>query len=100
MTTSPVTALTDEMISDLERTVADATEGQPNDTLAYLLADRSELKRDTDRLQKLADMMEMSYGRHNTAHWGFPDRLVKSTREGCTLEGLRAFIDNDFQEQE
>lgn len=55
---------------------------------------------DTERLQKLADMMEMSYGRHETGMYQFPGVFVKSTREGCTLEDLRAFIDSDFKEQE
>jgi len=55
---------------------------------------------DTDRLQKLADMMEMSFGRHETGMWQFPIVMIKSSREGCTLDDLRAFIDSDFQEQE
>jgi len=55
---------------------------------------------DTERLQKLADMMEMSFGRHDTGMWLFPLGAVKSSREGCTLDDLRAFIDSDFQEQE
>lgn len=55
---------------------------------------------DTERLQKLADMMEMSFGRHDTGMWMFTVGAVKSSREGCTLDDLRAFIDNDFEEQE
>lgn len=55
---------------------------------------------DTERLQKLADMMEMSFGRNDTGMWLFPLGAVESSREGCTLDDLRAFIDSDFQERE
>jgi hypothetical protein len=55
---------------------------------------------DTERLQKLADMMELSYGSRDTGLWTFPLGAVHSNRECCTLDDLRAFIDSDFQEQE
>ena len=55
MTTPPIVSITDELITELERAVADATEGRANDTLEALLAERAELKRDAERYRWLRE---------------------------------------------
>ncbi len=54
---------------------------------------------DTERLQKLANMMVMRFGLRDSGHWLFPTSSVKSERGTCTLDDLRAFIDKEEDDQ-
>jgi hypothetical protein len=53
---------------------------------------------DTERLQKLADMMSLSYGRKDGALWVFPLAVIESERERCTIDDLRNFLDSEGDE--
>lgn len=122
MTTSPVTTLTDELLADLEASASycvtevirsHSWSEQEFDLLraderyvraaspelvVALLAERAELKKDAERLQKLADSMTMSFGREDYGLWLFPLTPVPSYRSGCTLQDLRLFIDTEYKE--
>lgn len=55
---------------------------------------------DTDRLEKLATLMALVYGRHEAGAWAFPQCVVSSDRNECTADHLRAAIDSMDDDQE
>lgn len=128
MTTSPIISITDELIAELEMaadyaanqiirshgwegTVDEFADGMlvaderymrwaDPTTIKALLAERSELIKDAARLEKLAVHMRFFYGRHDAGAWEFPEVVIKSTREQCTADHLRAAIDSMVDDNE
>ena len=56
---------------------------------------------DTDRLQWLADNMQMNFGKRDRAQWLMENMslVVESDREACRLDDLRKSIDEAMQDK-